>query len=70
MMYYALDFVNSEECELVYDCQLYTSWEAAASARAGMRRPECFDITPYRVIDLEDVFGGPVTINDDLTVEC
>lgn len=68
-MYYALDFVNSEECELVYDEQLYMSEEAAASARAGMRRPECFDITPYRLIDLEDVFGGPVTITDDLKVE-
>lgn len=70
MIYYALDFVNSEECDLVFEDQLYATEEEAAAARATMSCPECFDITPYRIIDLQDVYCGPVYVDENLRVTC
>lgn len=58
MIYYALDFINSEECELVYNDQLYASWDEAAAARDATGRPDLFDITEYRYIDLLDVYNA------------
>ena len=59
MEFYSLDYVNGQdgECELVYDDQLYATKEAAYAARAAMSRPELFDVTMYRRIDLYEVYG-------------
>ena len=70
MKYWALDYVNGadNECELVYNDQLYRTEEAAEAARASTQRPDLFDITWYTIKDLEEVFAHPVEINDDLKV--
>ena len=69
--YYALDYVNKLECELVYNGQLYLTEEEAEAARSKMRRPELFDVTWYTLRDLQDdVFDGTqIMITDDLKVE-
>ena len=60
MMYYALDYVNPvcDECELVYNDQLYASWKEAYDAAQETERPDLFDITPYRYIDLLDTYNA------------
>lgn len=68
--YYALDYINEHECELVYDGQLYLTEEEAEAARQRMPRPELFDVTWYLIKDLEDdVFGYPITIDENLRVK-
>ena len=59
MEYYALDYVNPvcDECELVYDDQLYASWKEAYDAAQATGRPDLFDITMYRYIDLVDTYN-------------
>lgn len=58
MEYYALDYVSDGECELVYEDKLYWSWDEANAARLATGRPELFDITKYRYIDLLDVYNA------------
>lgn len=60
MEYYALDYVNPvcNECELVYDDQLYASWMEAYEAAQAIGRPDLFDITMYRYIDLLEVYNA------------
>lgn len=60
MEYYALDYVNPvcDECELVYDDQLYASWNEAYAAAQATGRPDLFDITMYRYIDLLEVYNA------------
>lgn len=69
--YYALDYVNKLECELVYNGQLYLTEEEAEAARSKMRRPDLFDVTWYTFQDLQDdVFdGAQIMITDDLKVK-
>lgn len=69
--YYALDYVNKLECELVYNDQLYLTEEEAEAARSKMRRPDLFDVTWYTLQDLQDdVFdGAQIMITDDLKVK-
>lgn len=59
MEYYALDYVNpvDDECELVYNDQLYASWYEAYMAAQATGRPDLFDITMYRYIDLVDTYN-------------
>lgn len=54
--YWALDYVDYYYCELVYDDQLYASPEEASAARAATGRPDLFEITPYRYVDLLEVY--------------
>ena len=70
MKYWALDYVNGmdNECELVYNDQLYSSEEEAAAAREATGRPDLFDITWYSSLDLDEVYGATVNISDDLLV--
>ena len=58
MEYYALDFVNHEECELVYDDQLYASWDEADAARVATGKPWLFDVSKYRYVDLLEVYDA------------
>ena len=60
MEYWALDYVNpvDDECELVYDDQLYASWKEAYDAAQATGRPDLFDITMYRYIDLLDTYNA------------
>ena len=60
MEYYALDYVNpvDNECELVYDDQLYASWNEAYMAAQATGRPDLFDITMYQYIDLLEVYNA------------
>ena len=68
--YWALDYVNGQdnECELVYNDQLYATEEEAEAAREATGRPDLFDITWYTLADLEDVYANAVTILDNLVV--
>ena len=68
--YYALDYVDGElnECELVYNDQLYATQEEAEQARAGMSRPDLFDVTWYGIKDLEEIYDTEVRVNDKLEV--
>jgi len=69
--YYALDYVDKLECELVYNGQLYLTEEEAEAAKSKMRRPELFDVTWYTLQDLQDdVFDGEsIVITPSLKVE-
>jgi len=69
--YYALDYVDKLECELVYNGQLYLTEEEAEAAKSKMRRPELFDVTWYTLQDLQDdVFDGEsIVITPSLKVK-
>lgn len=69
--YWALDYVDEYECELVVDGQLYETEEEAYQARARKKYPERYDVTWYLKGDLEhDVFdGSEIIITPDLKVE-
>lgn len=67
--WYALDFVSDEECELVYDGQLYDTEGAAEAARDAMHRPELFEVNWYGIKDLEEVFGDRFEIDEHLRVQ-
>ncbi len=69
MKYWALDYVDGYSCELVYNDQLYASWEEALDARKATGRPDLFDVTEYRYIDLLEVYGvSQLEIDDKLRV--
>ena len=69
MKYWALDYINGCECELVYNNQLYATEEEAEAAAIATGRPELFDVTWYTELDLEDdVYAVPFTIDDKLVV--
>lgn len=70
MKYWALDYVNEldNECELVYRDQLYRSEEGAMYAATATRRPDLFDITWYTELDLEEIYNGPIFIDENLKV--
>lgn len=68
--FWALDYVDEYECELVVDEQLYETEGAAREARRQKEYPERYDITWYTKADLEtDVFGREVFITPELKVE-
>ena len=69
--FWALDYVDEYECELVVDGQLYATEEEAYAAREAMSHPERYDITWYTKADLkDDVFdGSEIIITPDLKVE-
>lgn len=75
MKYWALDYVNGQdnECELVYDDQLYATEEEAETARDATGRPDLFDVMWYTLADLDEIYHGNkvghVIITDDLKVK-
>ena len=68
--YWTLDYVNpyDNECELVYNDQLYATEEEAVAARKATGREDLFDVTWYGIPDLEDTYNGPVVIDENLRV--
>ena len=66
-MYWALDYVDDNECELVLGDQLYPSEAAAAAAIEG--DGENIEINWYTRKDLEeDVYGENIIIDENLHV--
>ena len=63
--YWALDYVDEHECELVVDGQLYETEEEACLARSQKLRPECYDVTWYLTGDLDDVFIYEILITQN-----
>ena len=68
--YWALDYVNdlTHECIPVYRDQLYYSEEGATYASTATRRPDLYEIVWYSIKDLEEIYDGPVTIDENLKV--
>ena len=65
-MYWALDYVDDYECELVLGDQLYPTEEAA---RAAAKNLENVEVNWYTLNDLEDdVYTVPITIDEHLHV--
>ena len=68
--FWALDYVDQDECELVVDAQLYRTEAEARDALRLKAHPERYDITWYTRADLEDdVFGCDIEITPELKVE-
>jgi hypothetical protein len=65
MTYYAIDYVGPDECQLVYDDQLYATEQEAEAARPDSKY---FEVNWYGYRDLEDVYNGLVTIDENLQV--
>ena len=58
--YWALDYVNDklDECELVYNGQLYESEEKAELARQSMKDPNLFEVNWYQIGDLYELYDN------------
>lgn len=67
-VYYALDYVDDEYCELVVDGQLYETQEAAAAAKIQKSNPNLYEINFYTILDLKQIFEEPFEINSNLVV--
>lgn len=68
-MYWAIDYVDELECELVCNDQLYTSWnDANAALQELYGDSENYEINSYGLGDLEDVYNQGFTINNKLQV--
>lgn len=68
-MYWALDYIDERECELVYNDQLYDTQEAAEEARQEMRHPELFETNWYSYGDLLALYNQVnFTIDDQLHI--
>lgn len=67
--YWALDYVDDEECEMIVNDQLYATEEEAARARDELEDPIHYEVTWYSIYDLEFEYGRKVHITTDLKVE-
>ena len=66
--YWALDYVDELECELVVDNQLYATEEEAAAAKLQKPDPEHYEVNWYTISDIEEAWGYAVVIEDGLYV--
>jgi hypothetical protein len=66
--YWALDYTDERTCELVYNDQLYLTKAAARAAAKATGHPERFDVTPYRMVDLMDVYQADALEIDEDTL--
>jgi len=70
VMYWALDYVDDEYCELVLGDQLYISEEEAAAARETLSEKENIEVNWYTLRDLEDdIYGREIYIGPDLHIK-
>jgi hypothetical protein len=57
--FWAIDYVDENECELVIDDQLYASKEDAIEALVDREDRDLCEINQYSMADLEDdIYGG------------
>ena len=68
MKYWAIDYVGKDDCELVCDDQLYATEEEAQAVLARLPRPDLHEVSWYSIPDLSEIFGGEITIDDQLKV--
>ena len=67
--YWALDYVDETECELVVNGQLYATEYEAEMARLKTDDPEHYEVTWYTKSDLEnEVYNVEIGIDEDLRV--
>ena len=55
--YWALDYVDDSEFELIVDEVLYTTEEEAEQARREKPNPENYEVNWYGEPDLEEILG-------------
>lgn len=70
--FWAIDYVDENECELVLDDQLYASKQDAIEALMDREDRDVCEIGKYSLVDLEDVYDGTLTqwgIDTDLRVQ-
>ena len=67
-IYWALDYVWGDECELVFRDQLYRTEEDAERARQQLDRPDDYEVNWYGLLDLKEIYVGSVSISPDLSV--
>ena len=66
--YWAIDYVDSYDCELICDDQLYETEEAALEVMNKLPRPDLHEVTSYTPLDLPEIYGHKVTISEDLKI--
>lgn len=69
--FWAIDYVDENECELVIDDQLYASKEDAIEALMDREDRDLCEVEKYGLVDLEDVYDGTLSqwgIGTDLCV--
>ena len=62
-VYWAIDYVGDEECELILHDQLYETEAAAEAARQLLPEASSCEINWYSMPDLDEIYLGPVTID-------
>lgn len=68
MKWYALDYVDDTECELVCGDQLYATEEAAEAARKAKEVPSLYEVSWYGYADLVELYDGLVQIDEHLQI--
>lgn len=68
MKYWALDYVDDSECELVVNDQLYLTEESALYAATATRRPDLYEVTWYTIPDLKEIYDGDIYIDSHLKI--
>lgn len=67
--WYAVDYVGSQECELVVDDQLYTDEVSAEAAADAFDGPGYYEVNWYTLEDLRDVYNThEIEISPELKV--
>ena len=69
--FWAIDYVDENECELVIDDQLYASKQDAIEALMDREDRDFCEIEKYSLVDLEDIYDGTLSqwgIDTDLRV--
>ena len=68
MKYWAIDYINKDECELVVGDQLYPTKEEAEAVISELPRPELHEVNWYGLGDLSEIYSGEVYVDDQLRV--
>ena len=69
--FWAIDYVDENECELVLDDQLYASKQDAIEALMDRKDRDFCEVEKYNLVDLGDVFDSTLcqwNIDTDLRV--
>lgn len=66
--YYALDYVDEHECELVCDNKVYYTRAEAEAARVALPHPDLYEINWYTLADLADIYETEVYVDENMNV--